>query len=154
MSLINTFTFNETKIIANKLKLSTGKLVNIYTDIFVDVKAFNVANGGSIGGGLLPAHQNLPPFSPMAGMPFVSPYQINLMHQAAVRMTLANQLQGNMSRIKDGFLHAPMTHIQSKQVSGVTPATHGERAPVAEHQTTNSISPLSRLPADSSIDIR
>ena len=39
---------------------------------------------------------------PLPGMPFVSPFQINLMQQAAVHMALANQIQhANMARNKE-----------------------------------------------------
>lgn len=52
--------------------------------------------------GILPPPQHGGYSLPLPGMPFVSPFQINLMQQAAVHMALANQIQhANIARAKE-----------------------------------------------------
>lgn len=60
---------------------------------------------------MLPSPPAAYPPLPLPGMPFVSPYQINLMHQAAVQMALASQIQSNATKLKEApAAHVPLMH--------------------------------------------
>lgn len=63
-------------------------------------------------------------------MPFVSPYQLNMMHQAAVQMALANHIQTSISRAKEGvapplpFHHTKPQAIEiSHPINMIQPST-------------------------------
>lgn len=102
--------------------------------MFIDLKNINP----NAPAGLLPPAHGAYPTMPLPNMPFVSPYQFNLMHQAAVQVALANQLQ--MARAKEGVAlpSLPLHHI-------------AHQLPRADLMSPSSIPALAKGPRHNSI---
>jgi len=73
---------------------------------------------------MLPGYHPSYPTNTLPGLPFISPYQINLMQQAAVQMAFANQMSSMRAKETASLLsYKPVEARASPQQSPTTPTS-------------------------------